>query len=850
MSGTEHRKYMSWTFAQTDRMYQEIEDYGDKMYQLGCFHFIINNQGIISGSIPDRLIPLIAKWPHIRWFLTVRNDGYENIFRALVLNTDGAQDKFISEIHRILDAYPWAAGIDLDLERGPNDLRDMVTELYKRIYYEIKARADQNLIHIDLPPKQGNHTPYWEESFDYAALNPYFDSCTIMSYGFAWSGSSPGPISPLSWIEETYNYAVTVIPKEKIFLGIPAYGYRWQIYAKPGELGKTYRGTSLTYLGAQYWLLGNFNHTGDGPPQPFIPFAGFWDEQDQCPYAYLHVYDYLEGHDCTEIKYPLLKSSWGGKNFVTCYSKEEQYDFGTVFLERSALDYNEIRGAMDVVEIEEGVGYIAPREPALLRDEKGNYYYEESGYARYSFIDGGWLIVEVNFPWWGMDWLVISVDSDFYGVWPSIWPATEGYPGQEEWKKTQWYPSYRKRHWRYVCELPYGHHDLEIWGISSKRGTQFWGFKVIGQYIEPYGLMQEFSAGQAKYLTKLNKFIDKNGNEVYPDNFKLSLEVLRRSPDPALIWYDDWRDSSYIPSYYSKMGTWEVMTQTGDESPRPYRWIRGSGTIILPHNELYNPLGFLNLHIKGRFRFLEGETGRAGVIFKPNSGGELWACLNHTDQKVELWQGDTLLAQADQTIIPTWYTIELRCRGEEAKVWVSGIAKLTAAITADQYGMPGIKHACLADNDLFRVGDAYWYQPQEAIKVYFGGQWHTLGRIPRIGVTWDDYWGYFYLESGEEADTRTESISNEWDYLHSAAVVVAEGDYNLWIYPQDSGVWLSNLFIGDVNGFSLMYYSDINNMFHLMNMAKHKWQLKGYGVWALGMEDPRVWGYLSQEKEE
>jgi len=231
---------------------------------------------------------------------------------------------------------------------------------------------------------------------------------------------------------------------------------------------------------------------------------------------------------------------------------------------------------------------------------------------------------------------------------------------------------------------------------------------------------------------------------------------------------------------------------------------------------------------------------------KPNSGGELWACLNHTNQKVELWQGDTLLASTDQTIFPTWqYTIELRCRGTEAKVWVTDEVKLTASIMADQYGTPGIKQDCVADNDLFRIGDAYWYQPQEAIKTTFapGGQL-LLGRIPRTGVVWDDYWDYFYLESGEEINTRIEEISNEWDYLHSIPVEIAEGDYILWIYPQDSGVWLSNLFIGDTNGFSIMYYSDINNMFHLMNMAKHKWQMKGYGVWTLGMEDPRIWGYL------
>ena len=37
---------------------------------------------------------------------------------------------------------------------------------------------------------------------------------------------------------------------EKVFLGMPAYGWNWQIYDKPANIGKTYRGTSQTYYAA------------------------------------------------------------------------------------------------------------------------------------------------------------------------------------------------------------------------------------------------------------------------------------------------------------------------------------------------------------------------------------------------------------------------------------------------------------------------------------------------------------------------------------------------------------------------------------------------------------------------
>ena len=54
-----------------------------------------------------------------------------------------------------------------------------------------------------------------------------------MTYDYHWSTSEAGDIAPLSWVEEVLAYAVKVLDKEKIYLGIPFYGYDWK-----GELAK------------------------------------------------------------------------------------------------------------------------------------------------------------------------------------------------------------------------------------------------------------------------------------------------------------------------------------------------------------------------------------------------------------------------------------------------------------------------------------------------------------------------------------------------------------------------------------------------------------------------------------
>lgn len=101
-------------------MYQALAAYGDRLSQVGLFSFKVSRTGVIteSGVAISNMLTYINRWPHIKWLLTISNDGTNSIFAALRDNTDGAQDTFLSEIVRIMEKYPWCDGIDIDLEKG------------------------------------------------------------------------------------------------------------------------------------------------------------------------------------------------------------------------------------------------------------------------------------------------------------------------------------------------------------------------------------------------------------------------------------------------------------------------------------------------------------------------------------------------------------------------------------------------------------------------------------------------------------------------------------------------------------------------------------------------------------
>jgi spore germination protein YaaH len=134
--------------------------------------------------------------------LTCMNNGTESIFTALRNNTNGARDTFLSELVRIMNKYPWCAGVDIDLERGGGfENRSAANALFAAIYSTVKTYNPTKLVNICLPGMTGVEGSVGGENWCvYADLNAYCDTAAIMSYGMAWAGSAPGPVSPRDWL--------------------------------------------------------------------------------------------------------------------------------------------------------------------------------------------------------------------------------------------------------------------------------------------------------------------------------------------------------------------------------------------------------------------------------------------------------------------------------------------------------------------------------------------------------------------------------------------------------------------------------------------------------------------------
>jgi len=127
------------------------------------------------------------------------------------------------------------AGFQLDMENIDWTDRDRLTALVKASAEALHSAGLQLSI-ATVPnapgyPGQGDFAKWiytdWRGAYDIAAIGKYVDLVCLMTYDQQTRWTMPGPVAGWQWTVDNLDYALKVVPKEKLSLGIPLYGYHW-----------------------------------------------------------------------------------------------------------------------------------------------------------------------------------------------------------------------------------------------------------------------------------------------------------------------------------------------------------------------------------------------------------------------------------------------------------------------------------------------------------------------------------------------------------------------------------------------------------------------------------------------
>lgn len=143
-------------------------------------------------------------------------------------------------------------GLDIDFEYILASDRDAFVDFVAYMQQSISPLGYP--VSVALAPKTSDtQVGLLYEGKDYRRLGEVADYVLLMTYEWGYTYGPPMAVAPLNKVREVVEYALTVIPAEKIHLGIPNYGYDWTLPFVRGES----KATSLGNIEAVQLAIAN-----------------------------------------------------------------------------------------------------------------------------------------------------------------------------------------------------------------------------------------------------------------------------------------------------------------------------------------------------------------------------------------------------------------------------------------------------------------------------------------------------------------------------------------------------------------------------------------------------------------
>lgn len=219
-----------------------------------------------------------------------RSDGIRYYACLSNWNADPAVDQFDPQLaRRAMTAYRAEVisqlvdlaqkggyeGINIDFEdiAYPNEIEKSRTD-FNEFIHELATNLHQNgkKLMVSVPGKTyDDRNNEWAYSFDLASLGKDADFLQLMTYDQHGPWGAPGPVSGFDWLETCVIYTTSVVDPTKLLIGLPAYGYDWNL-GESNEAEGVFSANDISWKDLPSLLA----RSG---------VESHWDESSKSPYA-------------------------------------------------------------------------------------------------------------------------------------------------------------------------------------------------------------------------------------------------------------------------------------------------------------------------------------------------------------------------------------------------------------------------------------------------------------------------------------------------------------------------------------------------------------------------------------
>jgi len=253
---------------------REIQEVGRHLTYWMPFVYSVKDDGTLT-TLDDKEMLKSAAAERVVPVLAITNFSSTESGTALahtILSSKELQEKTITNILAVMKEKGYQ-GLNIDFENvRPSDresynqfLQLAVDRLHPQGYFVSTALA---------PKTSSDQKGLLYEAHDYEAHGRIADFVVLMTYEWGYRKGPAQAISPLNEIKKVLDYAVTVIPRDKIMMGFQIYARDWQLPFVRGQEAETFSPQEAVRRAVQQQAAIQYDPVAQSPFYRYTDAAG------------------------------------------------------------------------------------------------------------------------------------------------------------------------------------------------------------------------------------------------------------------------------------------------------------------------------------------------------------------------------------------------------------------------------------------------------------------------------------------------------------------------------------------------------------------------------------------------
>lgn len=270
-SSTEVNAYLTDVSSKGQQTVQEL---GPILTYMSPFSYHVSSDGSLV-PLNDAALINTAKSERVAPLLVITNwsgDMFNSDLAHTILNSSSLQQAVIENALTAMKNRGHI-GLNIDFEYVYPKDKTAYNEFLQRV--ATRVHQEGYLLSTALAPKlSAAQTGLLYSAHDYPVHGQLCDFVVLMTYEWGWIGGPPMAVSPVDQMRRVLNYAVSVIPSNKILMGVSVYGYDWKIPFVYGTHAQTLSPQEAVNRAARRGVPIQYDATSEAPHYQYTTSSG------------------------------------------------------------------------------------------------------------------------------------------------------------------------------------------------------------------------------------------------------------------------------------------------------------------------------------------------------------------------------------------------------------------------------------------------------------------------------------------------------------------------------------------------------------------------------------------------